>query len=359
MLSESRVRRVRVERHNSVGALEADWDALADRAGALPWLRPGWVRAWHDAFGRGVLEIVALRRDDGRLTALAALERRGARLHSTTNWHTPEFELLSEDDEARRELVAVLLADRPQRLELSFAPRSGGGLDEVRSMGRAKRFRVLERVVERSPYVPVESSWESYLASRRRDLVKDLARRRRRLGEQGEVTFELRDGREGLEELLVEGFRLESSGWKAENGTAIVSRPNTLRFYTTVASWAAERGWLRLAFLRLDGNPLAFEFTLETGGALFNLKGGYDQEWRKFGPGKLLAEDLLRYVFERRLSSYEFLGSEEPFKLEWTSVCRDRMLLQAFAPSPRGLVDWAAYAFGRPLAKRLLALRQR
>ena len=198
--------------------------------------------------------------------------------------------------------------------------------------------------------------------------VRDLELRRLNAGDlvrvksrRGEVIVvaEASDGREGLEELLVEGFRLESSGWKAENGTAIVSRPNTLRFYTTVASWAAERGWLRLAFLRLDGNPLAFEFTLETGGALFNLKGGYDQEWRKFGPGKLLAEDLLRYVFERRLSSYEFLGSEEPFKLEWTSVCRDRMLLQAFAPSPRGLVDWAAYAYGRPLAKRLLALRQR
>jgi hypothetical protein len=31
------------------------------------------------------------------------------------------------------------------------------------------------------------------------------------------------------------------------------------------------------------------------------------------------------------------------------------VLLQAFAPSAPGLVDWAAFAYGRPLAKRALA----
>ena len=35
-------------------------------------------------------------------------------------------------------------------------------------------------------------------------------------------------------------------------------------FYRRVAAWAAERDWLRLAFLRLDGRPLAFDLALET-----------------------------------------------------------------------------------------------
>jgi CelD/BcsL family acetyltransferase involved in cellulose biosynthesis len=41
-----------IERHSE------RWDALADRAGAAPFLRPGWIAAWWRAFGRGRLEIL-------------------------------------------------------------------------------------------------------------------------------------------------------------------------------------------------------------------------------------------------------------------------------------------------------------
>ena len=33
---------MRVEVSGSVGELGTDWDGLADRVGAEPWLRPGW-----------------------------------------------------------------------------------------------------------------------------------------------------------------------------------------------------------------------------------------------------------------------------------------------------------------------------
>src|SRR5207247_10269646 len=69
-------------------------------------------------------------------------------------------------------------------------------------------------------------------------------------------TLEVVDGSERLDELLEEGFRVEASGWKSRAGTAIASRPDTRRFYTDVARWASDRGWLRLAFLRLGGRAL-------------------------------------------------------------------------------------------------------
>ena len=73
------------------------------------------------------------------------------------------------------------------------------------------------------------------------------------------------------------------------------------------------------------------------------------------------AESLatLERAFERRLATFEFLGADEPWKLEWTSQVRERVVCQAFAPSPAGVAAWAAYAYGRPLAKRVAALRRR
>lgn len=350
---------MRTERHETFGALSEEWDALADRSGAPPWVRPGWIRPWHEAFGTGTQDLIALRRDDGTLAALAPLQRKGRSLLAPANWDTPEFGLLAEDDDARSELVDALLDARPRRLQLSFLPPEGGGLKEVRAAAVARRYRLLQRVVESSPYIELDGGWESFLAGRERVFVKELVRRRRRLGEQGEITFELLDGRERLDELLAEGFAIEASGWKGENGTAIVSTPATLAFYTAVARWAAGRGWLRLGCLRLDGALIAFELNLEEGGRWYSLKGGYDESFRRFGPGQLISEDIIRTCFERGLRSFEFLGNDDAYKLDWTSTSRDRILVQAFSPSLPGIVDHCAYAVGRPLAKRLLVLRGR
>lgn len=348
-----------IERHDTFEALNEEWDELADRTGAIPWVRPGWIRPWHHAFGTGTPELVALRREDGRLAALAPLERRGRSLFAPANWHTPEFALLAEDGEARAELAQALVRLGGRRLQLSFLPPERSGLEEIRAAASARRYRRIERVLERSPYVELDGDWESYVDGLDRGFVKELRRRRRRLAEQGELTLEIRDGRDDLDAVLEEGFVVEASGWKGENGTAIRSSPQTLRFYTDFARWAAERGWLRLGCLRLDGTLIAFELNLEEGGRWYALKGGYDESFRKFGPGQLITEDIIRTCFERGLDSFEFLGNDDAYKLDWTSACRDRMLLQAFSPSLLGLGEHAAYAYGRPLAKRALALRRR
>jgi hypothetical protein len=68
----------------------------------------------------------------------------------------------------------------------------------------------------------------------------------------------------------------------------------------------------------------------------------------------LSAYENLSYAFARGLESYEFLGGEEPYKLVWARDLRDRVGVQAFKPGPRGLAAYAAYAYGRPAAKRVL-----
>lgn len=331
-----------------------EWDALADRTGGLPWARPGWFEAWYAAFGRGTPLVVSHERD-GALKAVGAFEHRRGVLRSATNWHSPAWDVVAPGEGDVRALADDVLARRPRRLELAFleaGSRTGRAFVEAAA---AAGYRLLVRTLERSPYVALSGSWTDFMGGRQADFRRELARRRRRLAEEGEVRFELEDGRERLEELLAEGFRVEGSGWKEEEGTAIVSRPETRRFYEEIARWAAERGWLRLAFLRLDGRAIAFELMLEDRGVRSTLKGGYDQSLRRFGPGQLVQEDLLRDAFERGLRECDFLGADEPWKREWTDRVRDRVLIQAFAPTAAGLADWAAFRFGRPAAKRVVA----
>ena len=167
------------------------------------------------------------------------------------------------------------------------------------------------------------------------------------------MEFVVDDGSARWPEAFEEGLRIEGSVWKAESGTAVLSRPETARFYRTVAAWAAERGWLRLKFLRLDGRAVAFDLALECGGVAHVLKGGFDPDLRRLGPGMLLTERSLRRAFELGLRSYELHGSDDAYKLRWTSTTRSRVSTQAFPPSMAGMLAHLAFDRGRPLYRRV------
>jgi CelD/BcsL family acetyltransferase involved in cellulose biosynthesis len=347
-----------LERHDSLAPLADEWDALVARVGATPFVNPGWFDAWWRAFGRGRLEVFALRSDEELAAVLPVALRHGMR-RSLTNWHTPEFEVPARDSAARRALLQQVLEHAHTSLELGMLTSGLADANDFGTAARGRGLRMLRRTIEYSPYVTIEGEYDAYektLAQRRRS---ELRRRRRRLSERGELTFEIADGTDGLDALLGEGFAVEGSGWKTEEGTAIVSRPETEAFYRYVAHWAAPRGSLRLAFLRLDGKPIAFHFTIEESGSAYQLKGGYEPALREFAPGQLLVQDMIRWAFERGLRTYEFLGADEAFKLDWTASLRERIALHAFPRSPSGAVAWTAQSYGRPLAKRARDLVRR
>ena len=336
--------------------LEPDWDELADRAAAPAHLRARWFLEWWRAFGRGRLEIITVRRD-GRLVGVVPMQRRSGELRSLSNYHTPSFGLLASDQNALHALAAALMRTSPRRLTVAFVPEEDASLDALEAARRAAGRSKLVRVLERCPYLTVQGTYHDLLTSRGGNLRRGLPRRRRRLEAQGVVEFEVRDGRNDLDRLLEEGFAVEGSGWKGANGTAIASSPATRAFYTKVARWLAGRGALRLGFLRLDGKAVAFEFCIEEGGRHLSLKSGYDEAHRSDGPGVLLRSAMLERVFECRLQRYDFLGTDEDWKMAWTSQTEVQVQFQAFRRSPDAAADWAAQRYLRPLARRLLKRR--
>jgi CelD/BcsL family acetyltransferase involved in cellulose biosynthesis len=337
--------------------LAAEWDAFADRRQAAPFLRPGWITAWWAAFGNGTLEIFVRRQGEELVGVLPLYRRRGVLL-SPTNWHTPGLGLLTEPKDSSSFVEQILLASgNARRISLAFVDSSREELRAWRMVAEAHRFKVITRTLLRSACVEIDGDWDAYEHALSRNLRGNLRKSLRRLGETGKVSFESRDGREGLDSLLTEGFGIESSGWKGARGTAIAAKPETERFYREIAAWAAERGWLRLAFLRLDGRALAFELSIEANGVYYALKSGFDPAYRAFSPGKLLIHWTLEQAFALGLSRYELAGVET-YKLAWANAFRDLALFQAFPSSPAGLIDWAAFRYGRPVAKRTLAVVQ-
>ena len=339
-------------------SISAAWGDLAARAGGSPWLAPGWVVPWRRAFGRGRPALVTLW-DSDRLRALVPLERRWGGLRSTANWHTPTFGLLAEDEAAAQELAHALLGARPRRISLYFVQEGHAHFDACRSAARVAGYRTTSRVLERSPYVDTSGDWSTYEDSLARKMKTEMRRRRRKLEGLGEVTMSVHDGRTRLGPLLEEGFRVEAAGWKASKGSAIMSRPETALFYTDVARWAAEEGTLRLGFLRCGGRAIAFDFAVETGGVHYLLKTGIDPEFARFGPGMLIRREMIEGAFKSDVHTYDFLGRDDAWKMQWARHTHERLLFQAFRPGAGGSLDGAAFRYGRPAVKRLLGLVKR
>lgn len=333
------------------------WDELADRLHASPFLRAGWVEAWWRAFGSGRLLLLAAHRSDGRVTGVLPLRCRHGVAAGTTNWHTPEFGILAEDDESAAQLLDAAFARRPRQLALRFVGCTTA--DHVRAAASRHRYVLLSRLLRPAPYIPIVGDLDAYERGLDAHLRRELRRRRRRLAEAGPVRTEVISDAPDIEARLAVGFQVEASGWKGRRGTAIDSSPDTRRFYVEVARWAAERRWLRLAFLHVGERPVAFDLSLEHAGVHYLVKTGYDPAFHAYAPGKILRRDMIARAFACDLESYEFLGLDEPWKMEWTNLTRQRWLVQAFRPSTAGLVDRAAHAYARPVAKAVLARIQR
>ncbi len=281
------------------------------------------------------------------------MEVRGGALLAPVNWHSPLFGPLAVDRSAQEELMERVFGEPHARIEMNLLCGSQVPLDVLVVAARRQRRVVLSRTVTRSPIVDTTGCSSEYEGTLSRNRRRALRRQRRRLEQLGELSFEVHDGSDGLDELLGELYRVEASGWKGDRATAIQSQPGTKQFYTAVARWAAESGWLRLAYLRLDGRPIACDYALEHRGIWYSLKAGYDHEFRSFGPGALLLRDEIDHCFANDVSTIDLLGNEDAFKLSWTDRRVERTWLGAFRRTPKGLAAWMGKS-GREVARRSL-----
>jgi CelD/BcsL family acetyltransferase involved in cellulose biosynthesis len=328
-----------------------EWERLADRLAGSPFLRPGWVLPWQRTWGRGRrLVLLGAYARGGLVGALPLMVRAGVAA-SPTNWHTPEYGVLAEDADVQRTLLEAAVRAGRHRTQLGFVDEGTAAVAAELAAGRGGATAT--RVLARGPYVDLAPGFGHYESSLDRRMRSDLRRRRRRLDEVGEVAVEVVE--EADRAVLQEVFRVESLGWKGAAGTAILADRGTQRFYSEVAGWAAARGWLRVAVLRIAGRVVACDLALEAGGVHYLLKTGFDPDYRRFAPGKLLRLAMLERAHREGLRRYEFLGVDDPWKQEWTSTVHPRLLVQAFAPTAVGRADRLVQVHAREVARRVVA----
>jgi CelD/BcsL family acetyltransferase involved in cellulose biosynthesis len=331
-------------------SIVTEWEELAKRVGTSPCAHPGWYLAWCKAYGHRRFVALAAYQSE-RLVGVLPLQTRRGVLSSPTNWHTPEYVIPSEGEEVEQDLLEGAVELNKRRLQLAFVEKPL--VNGLEALAAETGKRCMSRVLERGPFIALQGDFSRYEASLGAHLRAELRRRRRRLSEMGPISLTVHTRAD--EHLLETFFRVEAAGWKGQQGTAIAAQPAARRFYIAIARWAATNGWLRLALLKVGDRVVAGDLALQYRSTHYLLKTGFDPEFRRFAPGKLLRHGMLKTAFADDLEFYEFLGIDDEWKKEWTPTVRTRYMVQVFAPTVRGRLDRAAHVYARPIAKAALA----
>ncbi len=350
----SPVRIVEADDPARLAGLRREWTELGLAAGAAnPFLSWEWQYTFWRAFAqRRPLWILEARDRGNRLAGLVVLCAR-ASLGSSRRWclltngitGTDALDVLARPGfgPAVREAVAHALAQGLPRWDAIDLEDLPCGSATVSALGavllpRGARVTVEPRFV--CPSFALRGTFAEHL-SRLRGRETYLRRRRwfeRQPGFRVAVAETPAEAPEAMDDFL----RLHRLRWEPDGGSEGIPPGPVEDFHRDLAPLLAERGWLRLYRMFVDGRSVAAVYGLELSGRFYYYQSGMDPEWRARSPGLVLIGKTVEDAYARGLSDYDFLRGSEPHKLAWASDRRETCTLRLRAPGLRSEAGAAA-----------------
>lgn len=290
----------------------AAWDALVSEADEPAPFFTRQVIGAHAAHGMAADVRFLVAWSGQRIVALLPYRPRGGRLglvsRAACAWSSPfapcSTPLVATDDVVGH--VALLLdavAARSDRLwhlpHLAIGSRTGVALiAEARRRGWP--LAVIGHFAR--PVLDRRADYEAYAAELPAGRRRDMARRWRRLREQGAVALASVSGGEGLREAVARFLELEAAGWKGAQRTAFASRPEMAAFAHDLFRDGPGPVGAMADTLTLDGRLVAASLALVCRGTAYLLKTAYDEAFARFAPGLLLEDAIVRRVHDHTLA---------------------------------------------------------
>lgn len=296
-----------------VGERNREWQALAAGAGNI-FGTPEWVAAWWRHYG-----------SDGRLLATACRTEAGdlvGVLPLYTWMRRPVHVVRFIGGRQGDALGPICLSDHRSAVaenltKLVYESDIGLLIGEHLPQGEGWRDLVGACLVkhEPSPTIALEGmSWDSFLAARGKRLARKLATLERKLASRHRVEYRLAGDQERFEEDLDRLFALHRARW-----TRGSSFTEAEAFQRDFASVAFQRGWCRLWFLEVDGEPRAASYGFRFAGAEYGYQAGRDPGWGSYSLGLLLYAHVIREAICDHVSEFRLLRGGEEWKYRFAT----------------------------------------
>ena len=307
------------------------WDDLWQRsASCMPLSRAESVAQWCEHFApRAALHVLAVRQGRELVAALPLVERRVAPGVTIAELPNNPWSICGDllVDPTLHEAALDGLLTQLRRLPCGLLRLTPVELEAARwSAFRAAVDRAGLGHAEQDHYgvgrLSLPGDWNAFMAQASGNHRRYLRKAQRRADAAGKVTLHVVDNppREQVAPLLERGFAVEDRSWKGREGTSVIRTPGMLAYFIQQAEQLARWGQLRLVFLELNGEPIAFEYGYLAKGAYFTPKVGYDESFASLSPSQVLRPQL----FERccnggDVQQIDFWGPESDATQRWSN----------------------------------------
>ena len=190
------------------------------------------------------------------------------------------------------------------------------------------------------PYIPIKGEWEIFLKTKSakfRGTRNNVVNRISKLKEVDIRCYRQDSNGNVFDEIIA----VSKKGWKHNEGISITSQEGAYGFFSTLTNLAAQRGWLMVWLLKIEGVPVAMEYDLEYEGKVYALRADFDESFKKYSPGTYLEYQIIKHLFEKGYREYNTGPGLGAYKLHWTDQLRENMVLHICNNNHKGLAIWA------------------
>ena len=298
-------------------ALGGEWDELVRAMPRpSPFLLHGWLAEWWRHYGRDAELAVIVAREDGRMVgALPLVVRRRVGLRVAS--------FMGEGLAVLPDLLVAENADRTVAAQLSWLAEGVCDVADFHGLPAGSRIAaalgprldVTERI--EAPVLDISAGWDAVYRAKTTSKKRNLHRRRRRqLGELGELTVTVARDLDELEPALEEAFLLHAKRWEGRPDGSGFGTPVGMRFHRAVLRRLADLDVARITTLRVDGRAIAFHYWFALEGRMYVHRLAFDPALARFSPGLVNTLDAIESAAEEGMTRVEFLGGGERYKVE-------------------------------------------
>jgi CelD/BcsL family acetyltransferase involved in cellulose biosynthesis len=320
-------------------ALRAEWNGLVKRSPTdtvfLTW---EWQKHWWGAYQPGELRIIAARDEVGTLIGIAPLfidttdpaERvlRAVGCIDVTDY----VDLIADSEHWNAAMVAfagamTAMSGQYDRINLCNLRTDSPTLTSLRACLEACGCATDIADQEVCPAISLNGSWDGYLEALDKKQRHELRRKMRIAHADEDLTWRVVSLDDDLAANLTDFTRLmaQSSHDKAE----FLQNPQHVAFFMSVMPDMMANGWLQLAFLDYQGEPVAAYLNFLYEGRVMVYNSGLNPSHGQLSPGIVLLCHLIRWAAENNMHTFDFLRGNEEYKYRMGAVDQKLVMLKA------------------------------
>jgi CelD/BcsL family acetyltransferase involved in cellulose biosynthesis len=301
---------------HSFASLEESWDALVPDCDVKAFfLSHDWQRLWWESFGEGRELLLLAFQQASETVGIAPMQRQDdviSFLGDTDLFDFHDFIIPQGKEASFYPVLEDYLTSQPwQKLYFPSLSQASPTLEYLPQMAERQGWQCLVEQEDVSPTLTLPVDWDTYLSELRKKDRHELRRKFRRLeaadGFEPKVYTDPGDVAEKLDYFfdLMRQSREEKHRFLT---------PEREAFFREMAVALAEVGVLGLWFLEQNGTPVSSALCFDYCGRRLLYNSGFDPEYADLSVGLLLKATCIRDAIERKLTSFEFLRGDEPYK---------------------------------------------